>query len=43
MILPVDIHHHLSVVTPVLAQWHNRCMNKAVMAQEWRLFMGPIA
>jgi len=32
MILPVDIHHPLSVATPVLAQWHNTCVNEVVTA-----------
>ena len=41
MILPVDISHPLSLATPMLARWHNRCVNEVVMAAGTEVIYGP--
>lgn len=39
--LPVDISRALSLATPVLAQWHQRCMNEVVMTTVIEVIHGP--
>lgn len=40
-VLSVDVSHAPSPATPMLAQWHKRCMNEVVMMAVIEVIHGP--